>query len=88
VVLDVLKELIPTMSFKDDTGNVIYDKWHAWKCRHRFSLATWDFLLKEIPSGFLYKRLANEGKNKRAEDYFDKFPNIVPILDKFLNLKY
>jgi len=88
IILDELVEIKPSLRFRDDAGNIIDDVWRPWKRRHRFSSATWDFLISETPVPFFTKRLTNEAKNKTAEDLTDKFPELLPMYQRFMEAKY
>jgi hypothetical protein len=88
IVLEELMMIDPSLKFKDSKGDVIDEVWRAWKLKHLFTSASWDFLLNGIPNGFFVKRLTNEGKKKTAIDYKERpFPTVYPLLKRFLKLK-
>ena len=87
VILDELMTINLLLKFKDENGDVIDRKWRDWKWAHRFTSASWDFLLTATPNEFFKKRLTNKAKNKRALNFLEKYPTISPMLQRFLQLK-
>ena len=45
VVLQDFMALKPSLDLIDAAGDVVDDSWKAWKARHMFSSASWDFLI-------------------------------------------
>ena len=45
VILQDFMALNPDLKFTDKGGDIIDDVWRQWKQRHRFTTASWDFLL-------------------------------------------
>ena len=50
----------PSVKFVDNGGDVIDSAWRAWKARHWFTSATWDFLITHPSAEYYRKRLRNE----------------------------
>ena len=87
VIMDELVAIKSSLDFRNKEGNVDDKKWRKWKKKHRFSSATWDFLQATPPAAFYSKRLANEGKTKRADDFLEKYPDVLPLFNKFILVK-
>jgi len=64
VVIQDLLEFKPSLKFLDNGGDVVEDRWKYWKQRHRFSSASWDFLLTHPPAEYFKKRLRNDAWKK------------------------
>ena len=60
VVLQDLMDIKPTFQYTDAKDDVIDKAWQSWKARHRFSSATWDFLLSHPKAEYFKKRLRND----------------------------
>ena len=80
--------LNPDLRFIDEGGDVIDDVWRQWKQRHRFTTASWDFLLSFPKVDYFRRRLQNEAWSKRITDMHAQFPEVHSMLAQFLKLKY
>ena len=74
--------------FRDDLGDVIDKAWRRWKRSHNFSSGSWDFLLASTPITYFKKWLTNEAKCKHADEFVDKYPELLPMYQRFISLKY
>ena len=88
VILQDLMALKTNLKFLDRDGDVIDETWRSWKARHRFSSATWDFLLSHPKSDYFKKRLTNEGWTKRVTQLAKQHPEVLYMYQQFLKLKY
>ena len=88
VILQDFMALNPDLHFTDEGGDVIDDVWRQWKHRHRFTTASWDFLLLAPKADYFRRRLQNEAWSKRITDMQAQFPEVHSILTQFLKLKY
>lgn len=88
IVLQEIEAIKLQLKLVDSGGNVIKKTWKAWKARHRFTSATWDFLLQHPSDHYFAKRLKNEAWRKRAKDLEAKFPEVLHMFTRFMALKY
>ena len=88
VVLQDIMAIKPSLKFLDSGGDVIDSEWKAWKARHRFTSATWDFLLTHPSADYFKKRLRNDAWSKRAKDLEKQFPEVLHMFMRFMKLKY
>ena len=68
VILQDFMALNPDLHFTDEGGDVIDDVWRQWKQRHRFTTASWDFLLLAPKVDYFRRRLQNEAWSKHITD--------------------
>ena len=87
IVLEELVELQPDLKFIKPDGSVDGDEWRKWKLDHRVSSATYNMLLYLPGNQYFSKRLTNEGKLKRANEFQEKFPDVLSIFRNFLSVK-
>ncbi len=78
----------PSLMFIDNGGDVIDTTWRAWKVRHRFTSASWDFLLLHPSTEYFKKRLRNDAWWKWAKDLEKQFPEVLYMFKRFMKLKY
>ena len=57
VILQDFMALNPDLHFTDKGGDVLDDVWRQWKQRHRFTIASWDFLLSAPKADYFRRRL-------------------------------
>ena len=88
VILQDFMALNPDLHFTNKGGDVIDDVWRLWKQRHRFTTASWDFLLSAPKAGYFRRRLQNEAWSKHITDMQAQFPEVHSMLTQFLKLKY
>ena len=69
VVLEELVELQLNLKFIKADGSINGDEWRKWKLDHRLSSGTYNNLLYLLGSQYFSKRLTNEGKLKRANEF-------------------
>ena len=87
VVLEELEGLQDDLLFFKGDGSVDGDKWRHWKEEHKVLSATYNLFLYLPTNQYFSKRLTNEGKLKRAREFYEKFPDVLPFLRNFLRLK-
>ena len=87
IILEELVELQPDLKFIKLDGSVDGDEWKKWKLDHRVSSATYNMLLYLPRNQYFSKRLINEGKLKRANEFQEKFPNVLSFFRNFLRVK-
>ena len=80
--------LNPDLHFTNDGGDIIDDVWRQWKLRHRFTIASWDFLLSAPKADYFRRRLQNEAWSKCITDMQAQFLEVHSMLTQFLKLKY
>ena len=68
VILQDFMAFNPDLHFIDEGGDVIDDVWRQWKLRHRFTTASWDFLLSAPKADYFRRRLQNEAWSKHITD--------------------
>ena len=78
----------PSLKFFDSASDVLEKTWKSWKVRHRFTSASWDFLLTHSKAEYFKRRLRNDAWLKRAKDLKKQFPEILFMFMKFMKLKY
>ena len=88
VILQDLMDIKPTLSFMNVVDDVNDKSWSAWKRCHRFTSATWDFLLSHPKAEYFKRRLQNDLWRKRAKDVADKFPEVHHMFQRFMKMKY
>ena len=88
IVLQELMAIKPALRFFDSAGNVVDKTWQSWKTRHRFTSASWDFLLTHPKADYFKRHLQNDAWLKRAKDLDKQFPEILFMFTKFMKLKY
>ena len=88
VILQDFMALNPNLHFTDKGGDIIDNVWRQWKQRHRFTIASWDFLLSTPKADYFRRRLQNEAWSKRITDMQAQFPEVHSMLTHFLKLKY
>ena len=88
VILQDFMALNPDLHFTDEGRDVIDNVWRQWKQRHRFTTASWDFLLSSPKADYFRRRLQNEAWSKRITDMQAQFPEVHSMLAQFLKLKY
>ena len=88
IVLQELMAIKPALRFFDSAGNVVDKTWQSWKTRHRFTSASWNFLLTHPKADYFKRRLRNDAWLKRAKDLDKQFPEILFMFTKFMKLKY
>jgi hypothetical protein len=87
VIIKELEYVRPSLDFLKPDMNVRNLRWRVWKKEHRFSSATWDYLLSAPPAAYFTKRLTNEGIHKHADDFVEKFPDLPHMFKSFLRSK-
>ena len=80
--------LNPDLHFTDKGRDVIDDVWRQWKHSHRFTTASWDFLLSAPKVDYFRRWLQNEAWSKRITDMQAQFSEVHSMLIQFLKLKY
>ena len=88
VVLQEFMAINPSLKFFDSAGDVLEKTWKSWKARHRFTSASWDFLLTHPKAEYFKRRFRNDAWLKRAKDLEKQFPQILFMFTKFMKLKY
>ena len=88
VIMQDLMCLKPRLQLLNHVGDVKKKKWATWKGKHKFTSATWDFLLSHPKAEYFRKRLRNEARLKRVTDLEDEFPEVLHMFKRFLQLKY
>ena len=88
VILQDFMALNPDLHFTNEGGDVIDNVWRHWKQRHRFTTASWDFLLSAPKADYFQGRLQNEAWSKRITNMQAQFPEVHSMLIQFLKLKY
>ena len=88
VILQDFMAFNPDLHFTDKGGDVLDDVWRQWKQRHRFTTASWDFLLSAPKADYFRRRLQNEAWSKRIMDMQAQFLEVHSMLTQFLRLKY
>lgn len=88
VVLQDLLAFKPSLELIDAGGNVMKDAWKAWKSRHKFTSASWDFLITHIKAEYFKKRLRNDACTKRSKDLEKDLPEVFYMFTRFMKLKY
>ena len=73
VILQDFMALNLDLHFTDEGGDVIDDVWRQWKQRHRFTTASWDFLLSAPKADYFRRRLQNEAWSKLITDMQAQF---------------
>jgi hypothetical protein len=68
IVLQDLMAIKPSLKFINAAGDVDNSLWKSWKERHRFSSASWDFLITHPSQEYFKRRLRNDAWLKRASD--------------------
>ena len=88
VILQDFMALNPDLHFTEEGGDVIDDVWRQWKQRHRFTTASWNFLLSAPKVDYFRRGLQNEAWSKRITDMQAQIPEVHSMLTQFLKLKY
>ena len=88
VILQDFMALNPDLKFTNEGRDVIDDIWRKWKQRHRFTTASWDFLLSFSKADYFRRQLQNEAWNKRITNMQAQFSKMHSMLAQFLKLKY
>lgn len=88
VILQDLASIKPALKFTDTGGDVIDATWRSWKARHRFTSATWDFLLSYPKNEYFKRRLTYEASGKRAKDLGKTYPEVFYMFTHFMKMKY
>ena len=88
VILQDFMALNPDLHFTDEGRDIIDNVWRQWKLRHRFTTASWDFLLSAPKADYFRQRLQNEAWSKHITDMQAQFPEVHSMLTQFLKLKY
>ena len=88
VIVQDFMALNQDLHFTDEGGDIIDDVWRQWKQRHRFTTASWDFLLSAPKADYFQRQLQNEAWSKRITDMQAQFPEVHSMLTQFLKLKY
>jgi len=78
----------PSLRLTDRGGDVIDLIWRSWKSRHRFTSATWDFLVSYLKNEFFRRRLTNKAYNKRAKDLVKLYLEVLHTFTNFMRMKY
>ena len=76
VILQDFMALNTDLHFIDEGGDVLDDVWRLWKKRHRFTIASWDFLLSAPKADYFRRRLQNEAWSKRITDMQAQIPEV------------
>ena len=88
IVLQELMALKLALRFFDSASNAVDKTWQSWKTRHRFTSASWDFLLTHPKADYFKHRLRNNTWLKRTKDLDKQFLEILFMFTKFMKLKY
>ena len=88
VVLQDFMALKPSLDLIDAVGDVVDDSWKAWKARHMFSSASWDFLLSYSKAEYFKRRLQNKAWTRGAKDLEKQLPEVLHMFNRFMKLKY
>ena len=83
-IVDINKDLKMLLS---SDGSIDGEQWRNWKKEQRISSGTYNSLLYLPGREYFSKRLTNEGKRKRARDFVEKFPYVLPFFKSFIRLK-
>lgn len=88
IVLQDIMAIKPSLKLVDVGGDVIDSTWRAWKARHKFTSASWDFLITHPSAEYYKKRLRNEAKGKNTVELEQQHPEVLHMYRRFMTLKY